>query len=72
VEKPLIISVATDDAAEVRQMIRRRWLDGVRYEERRSWWLWVRFTVTGPAQAVRAVSDDVSEWRDRVILDNAL
>lgn len=68
---PLRFNVFSHEASHFRQLLRKRWAEGVRFEERRSWLVWIVFTVSGPAEALAAVQRDYDKWRTDLAVENA-
>lgn len=60
----IVIVAERTDAIALREMLRRRWLDGVKAQERRVWLFWRRFEITGPAPALASLRAEFERYLD--------
>jgi hypothetical protein len=54
VEQKTLVAPRGFEAEMIRAVLRRHLSRGVWFTERRAWWFWVKFSISGPADALRA------------------
>lgn len=58
----LRITLMRSEADEIRQILREHMRYGASFTERRSWFFWSAFTITGPHHAMRRVRSELDQW----------
>jgi hypothetical protein len=70
VAPPLVLTLLSDEADELRPLLRAYQHAGVSITEQRSWWLWRRFTIAGPAAVMQQLREALDRREtERVIQD---